>query len=115
MPKLALENVCEGMHARIDVCDATGRLLVPAGTSLTSNHLSILRKWGVLEVEIGGDSDDVDQHCLAVTPEIAAHAAKLTEWAFQHVPSDHPLIVVLRAEATARVTDQLLEETLDGC
>jgi hypothetical protein len=45
------------MVLKADVCDRSGRLLLPGGTELTEKHLQIFRTWGVLEAEIVGESD----------------------------------------------------------
>lgn len=56
--------------------DRSGRLLVPAGTTLQERHLRVLRSWGVASVNIqdAGD-DDLAIDAVASSAEDATPAA----------------------------------------
>lgn len=67
MAKLKIEQLAAGMVLAGDVNSRTGRLLMAAGTVLNSGFETVLRTWGVLEVNVVGD-DGVGVH-PAIEPE----------------------------------------------
>jgi len=76
------------------VSDRRGRLLIPAGKSLTEKHMGALKMWGVVQLEIEGDGpgDDLPS---AVEPELLAQVeAELTPF-FEHADLNHPFVAKL--------------------
>lgn len=99
MAIIIIDNLAPGMTLRSNVCDRSGRLLLPAGNVLTEKHLKIFRTWGISEVDIVGDDqgetvqvpsgDDID-------PERLAEAETAIEQLFAHNRPDHPAIRELK-------------------
>lgn len=53
-----LREVEPGMVPCIDVCDLTGRVLVPAGTALNAKQIKLLKAWGIRNIDIAHDLSD---------------------------------------------------------
>lgn len=95
MAIVPVENLAAGMLLKSDVCDRSGRMLLPAGGELTDRHLKIFRTWGVLEADIedGGSLDtslaltsvDVDPVRLAAAEEAVHQLFRLND-------PEHPAI-----------------------
>lgn len=98
MAIIILDNLAAGMLLRSNVCDRSGRLLLPAGNELTEKHLKIFRTWGVIEADIVGDDsgetapfDSGEELDPARLAEAEAAMAKL----FVHNNPEHPAIMEL--------------------
>lgn len=75
MSAIHLDNIAAGMVLGKQVCDVTGRVLLPEGVTLSEKHVRILRTWGILEVEVIGDSDRPPEHASSVCLDPARVAA----------------------------------------
>lgn len=94
-----IDNLASGMVLSRAVCDRGGRMLLPAGAELTEKHFSIFRMWGVLEVEILGDSVAEDAEATPneeLDPALLAEARDLVERLFVHNDREHPAIKELK-------------------
>jgi hypothetical protein len=100
--RLSVDNLEEGMVLAADISDATGRLLLPAGTAVNSRHLRYCQMWGVLEVEIVGD-DPAPSDEPALDPERLTAARAELEPRFRHVDVAHPLIDALLTHCSVAV------------
>ncbi len=81
-----------------DIVDSGGRLLLPAGTTLSEKHLRFCQMWGVLEAEIvTGDGDPEPEEPTDPARLEAARAAILPR--FRHVDPSHPVIDALVTHA----------------
>lgn len=92
---LHIDNLVPGMILSSDVCDRSGRLLLPAGAELTEKHFSIFRMWGVLEAEVVGDDpceDETDVPREELDPALVAAVRKEVEGLFVHNDRSHPAI-----------------------
>ncbi len=77
MGLVAVNNLEAGMVTACNIKDRNGRMLLPAGTELTSKHMLIFRTWGVAEVAIvepehdqaARTQDELDDDELAVAEE----------------------------------------------
>lgn len=59
------------------VNDVTGQLLLGEGVEIISKHITILKTWGVTEVEIEGDAQgDAVEDALTQVDEEALHNAE---------------------------------------
>ena len=91
-----------------NVCDRSGRLLLPAGAELTEKHFSIFRMWGVLEIEIVGEAVVEDPEAQqpgeseAIDPELLAEARAYVERLFVYNDPEHPAIKELMRICTER-------------
>lgn len=105
MAIIPIDNLSAGMLLKSDVCDRSGRMLLPAGGELSDRHLKIFRTWGVLEADIedGGGLDtpqilpnvDVDPVRLAAAEEAVRHIFRLND-------PEHPAIRELMRICIAR-------------
>ena len=57
MGKVNIDSLKAGMVLAEDLFHADGRLLLSKGLKLASNHLRVLKIWGVAAAEIEGVSD----------------------------------------------------------
>lgn len=109
MAIIPIDNLAAGMVLKSNVCDRSGRMLLPSGGELTERHLKIFRTWGVLEADIE-DADgvetsqdfineDVDPVRLA---EVEGHVRRI----FRRNDLEHPAIKeLMRLCITRKVTD----------
>ena len=104
MAIVQIDNLSAGMVLKSNVCDRSGRMLLPEGAELTEKHLQIFRAWGVVEAEVVGDSDGdgalpgVEE----VDPEALAEAEALVKPLFLHNDLEHPAIKELLRICIAR-------------
>src|ERR1035437_3834676 len=96
MPIIPIDRLEAGMTLKSDVCDRSGRLLLPAGSELADKQLKILRTWGVTEADIlrGPDEelDDIAEENSAIDPLILAEAEHAVALLFCHNDPHHPMI-----------------------
>lgn len=94
MPLVQIDNLAAGMILKKDVCDRSGRLLLPEGAELTEKHLRIFRTWGILEADIAGDSDGEGGggQFEEIDPEIMAAAEEAVGALFIHNDPEQPAI-----------------------
>jgi len=105
MAIVPIDNLEVGMLLKSDVCDRSGRMLLPAGCELSERHLKIFRTWGVLEAEIEGDdtlettqtfiNEDIDPVRLAAAEEAVKRIFRLND-------QEHPAIKELMRLCIAR-------------
>jgi hypothetical protein len=91
-----IDNLAPGMVLARNVCDRSGRLLLPAGAELSEKHFGIFRMWGILEAEIVGESPATEDHetpvNLELDPVALAKAREEVEILFVHNDFEHPAI-----------------------
>lgn len=95
MAVLHIDNLKPGMVLSRNVCDRSGRLLLPAGAELTEKHFSIFRIWGVLEAEVideGVAKDTEVAPCEELDPALLAAAREEVERLFLHNDAEHAAI-----------------------
>lgn len=109
MAVVHIDNLAPGMVLSSNVCDRSGRMLLPAGAELTDKHFSILRMWGVLEVEIVGEAmvegAEAPQNANSgeeIDPELLAEARAEVEGLFVYNDPEHPAIKELMRICTER-------------
>lgn len=104
MATVPIDHLSAGMVLKSNVCDRSGRLLLPEGVELTEKHLHIFRTWGVLEAEVVGESGNEtdDQSDNEISPEALAAAEALVKPLFIHNDSEHPAIKELIRLCIAR-------------
>ena len=105
MALVHIDNLAAGMVLGRNVCDRSGRMLLPSGAELTEKHFSIFRMWGVLEVEIVGDGipedDEVEPH-QEIDPTLLAAAREEVERLFVYNDPEHPAIKELMRICSVR-------------
>lgn len=95
MAIINIDNLAPGMVLRHDVCDRSGRLLLPAGNELTEKHLRIFRTWGICEADIESDeSPETPQPLITETldPVLLAAAEEAVTHLFNRNDPQHPAI-----------------------
>lgn len=61
MAKINISDLEASMVLKSPVFNSSGNLLLKEGSAISEKHISIFKKWGVLEVDIIGiDKDDVN-------------------------------------------------------
>jgi hypothetical protein len=104
MGAIPFEEVRAGMVLERDVVIAPDRLLLARGVTLTGAHITLLRVWGVTEVDVRGMTRGgvLDELAQGVAPErrlaIEAEVADL----FCRAGEGHPAIDELRYLVTSR-------------
>ncbi len=93
--RIALPDLRPGAVLAAPAVGPGGRQLAPVGTTLTAQHLIVLRAWGIAEVEVADDRAIIDQQATIA-------AQRVTASRFRGQPTDHPAIRVLFATAVAR-------------
>jgi hypothetical protein len=98
--RLALEDLKPGMTLSVDLLEAGGRLLLPAGTALTERHLRYFQMWGVVHAEI--DGGEAAETAVPVDPAVQAEIeARITDL-FRHTDRSHPAVAQVFAHCVAR-------------
>lgn len=90
--KLTTDQLEEGMLVAGNVLDINRRLLIPKGDRIEKRHIRVLKIWGIQEVEIIGEEDEVPAGAL--TPEDALdEARKALIRVFENVDVNHPALM----------------------
>ena len=96
MAIIPIDRIEAGMTLKSDVCDRSGRLLLPAGVVLADKQLKIFRTWGVAEADIllGPDEAlaDTAEETSTVDPQLLAEAEHAVTQLFRHNNPQHPMI-----------------------
>ena len=74
MATVRLDQLAPGMILGEHVKDRNGRILLAAGNILNARHLTIFKAWGISEVDIKGDREDMPAADSKIDPEILAKA-----------------------------------------
>ncbi len=79
-----IEDVQPGMVLAADLRTTQGRLLLPLGSPITSEHLRIARIWGITEADVQGVSEaDAERDALSrLDPEVRKLLDALSGWRF---------------------------------
>ncbi len=111
MALLDIDSLTPGMKVGKDVIEASGQILLRAGTEISEKHLSILRSWGVQQVDIAGDKPpDADDNFLArATPAMLDRAQASVGERFHRTDPVHPAIAELMRLA---ILDELRNQSV---
>jgi hypothetical protein len=93
--KVTLEQLRPDMVLAADIVDGNGRLLLPAGTTVTDKHVRYCQMWGVLEVEIASGEGPPVVTEPVIDPARLAAAEALLRPRFRHVDQAHPVVDIL--------------------
>lgn len=93
--RVPTEELRADQELAADVVDGSGRLLLPAGTTLTDKHIRYFQMWGISEVEIaGGDGADGRKETPVDPVRLEEVRAALAP-RFAHVDLEHPGMAAL--------------------
>ena len=106
MALVIADQVRPGMVVATEVVDRRGRLLIPAGSELSEQHVQALRMWGVTHLEVEGDGFE-DDPPVDEDPEVVAAAEAAVDSILQLNAPAHPFIAVLRKIAVKRQAEAL--------
>jgi HD-like signal output (HDOD) protein len=110
MAQLSSADLQVGMKTARDVKDQQGRLLIPAGTSLTEKHLRAMKLWGIavahIEDEGGAGATGIK---AAFSAEILDQAGTETERLFANNAAnrDHPVFQPLFDHCLAKTARRI--------
>ncbi|HLP00378.1 MAG TPA: hypothetical protein VK163_00025 [Opitutaceae bacterium] len=97
MALLDIDSLTPGMKVGKDVVEASGQVLLRAGTEISEKHLRVLRSWGIQQVEIEGPKppDSEDTFLSRASPELLDRAQASVNERFRHTDPVHPAIAEL--------------------
>ena len=114
MPRVSTDRLQVGMVLGDDVKDLSGRLLLTAGTELQEKQLKVLRTWGVLGVDIVGDSDVEAGEQYASLEDLPAECRldieREVERRFIGVDVSHPVMATLVGLVESDLVKQYCEK-----
>ena len=115
MGKVNIDSLKDGMVLAEDLFHADGRLLLSKGIKLASNHLRVLKIWGVAAAEIEGVSDGSRSPTLEeIDPAVLKEAQELTRKQFSHANVDHPFLGELFRICTQRRAQRMALQKTPG-
>lgn len=94
MDKVRLKDLKIGMILASHARDPNGRLLLPAGEKITDKHICTLKAWGIAEVDIEGNEDEVSEgqpsgeNAKPVPTQVMEEVDEL----FRYTNKEHPAI-----------------------
>jgi len=92
MQRVSLDQLKEGMVLFEEARDVNGRLLLGEGAEINPSHISILKKWGVANVCIAGETDDGEDDKSGIDFELFEKTAKNVKKFFQHAGLKDPFM-----------------------
>jgi hypothetical protein len=104
MDLINAEDLKEEMVVAEDVKDKNGQLLLPAGLTLTSKHLEVIKSWGIAQVAI---EDGKKEEEVPLDPAIIAKAEGELTPVFRYVDRKHPVMNELFTQCVTRRAKQL--------
>lgn len=110
MALLGIDSLTPGMKVAKDVVEASGQVLLRAGTEVAEKHLRVLRSWGIQQVEIEGPKppDNEDLLLARATPAMVDRAQAFVADRFRHADPTHPAIAeLMRLAIVAELRQQL--------
>lgn len=110
MAIITIDNLAPGMLLRSNVCDRSGRMLLPAGNALTEKHLKIFRTWGISEADVEGDENgEPTAHASGreFEPALLSEAEAAVTGLFVHNNPEHPVIGELMRICVQRRIDHV--------
>ncbi len=87
-----IDKVKQDMVLSDDVKDINGRFLLKKGQVIQSNHVKILKKWGVTEVNIVGNAGTEESAETYVDPELIEKIKENTKPVFKYTDLSHPAV-----------------------
>jgi len=106
---VVLQNVKEGAVLEQDVRDINGRLLLSKGQAVNSQHIRVLKIWGIPEVDISEPDQSAASAPSLPDPQKMIRAEQSAKMVLQNTDLAHPAIaVVLAAAVDYRYENDLL-------
>ena len=105
-----VEDLEAGMVLADEIRDQQGRLLMPAGTELTTRHLRAFQLWGILSVRITSGDTGAEPAEPPLTPEELEAGRALVLARLRDTDPSHPFIAELVQLCTVREARRLARE-----
>ncbi|MBW1850582.1 MAG: HDOD domain-containing protein [Deltaproteobacteria bacterium] len=86
------DDLRDSMILSEDVRDINGRLLLQKGQKIKANHIRIIKKWGVTEINVVGTPADELKTASQTAPDKIEGIERETRRIFKHVDLNHPAI-----------------------
>jgi len=94
MTLIRISNIKPGQIVAADVKDRSGRTLLAANSELTADNIKIIKSWGVVEIDVIGDVNEIDINAdlPKINPEqLQAIELELSK-RFRFLNKSHPFI-----------------------
>ena len=94
MGKVRIKDLKMGMILGSHARDPNGRLLLPAGEEITDKHILTLKAWGIAEVDIEGNEDEVakGQPSVKKAKPVPTQVIEEVDELFRYTNKQHPAI-----------------------
>lgn len=106
MAILPFDKLSAGMVLKKNVCDRSGRLLLPEGAELGEKHLRIFQTWGISEADIVCDDENDEQGDATafdnVDPQLLEQVSQHITGIFSYNDLEDPIIRELLRLCIAR-------------
>ncbi len=92
MAKVRVKYLKLGMVLSSHARDPNGRLLLPAGEEITDKHIRTLKAWGIAEVDIEDNKDEVGQLSGNKEKSVPNQVKEEVDELFRYSNRKHPAI-----------------------
>jgi len=94
MGKVRIKDLKMGMILASHARDPNGRLLLPAGEEITDKHIRTLKAWGIAEVDIESNKDEVSEGQPSVKNRepVPTQVMEEVDELFRYTNKQHPAI-----------------------
>jgi hypothetical protein len=92
MAKVRIKYLKLGMVLASHARDPNGRLLLPAGEEITDKHIRTLKAWGIAEVDIEGNKDEVSPLSGSKEGSVPNQVKEEVDELFRYSNRKHPAI-----------------------
>ena len=99
MPFVSINQIKPGMILSSDVMDTYGRLLLSKGKSITANHMTIFKMWGVPEVPVQQSDEGPADAGNPLDPGLMRQVAERLKTAFVANDLSHPAVAEIFRQA----------------
>lgn len=106
-----LEDLTVGMVVSDQVTDRAGRLVMAAGSEITEKHLRIFKMWGIEQVDVDVDAEDMEKYgSFAVDQSMIEGVEAETREQFRHTDLENPIVQALFEQMVQRKVRQRTAE-----
>jgi hypothetical protein len=115
--RLPIDQLKEGMQLTRDVVNLNSTILLVAGTSLTMQHVRVLKMWGIESIHVqgsDGENGDTAEADLKLPPEVMKSAEEYVNRRFRHISPNQAAAAVLRRLALRRTAMRMASQVHPG-
>ena len=98
MAKVAVNSLKPGMVTLSEVLDKTGHALIRPNEELSDKHITLLKMWGIVEVDVKTSKQELNYDLLLneYPPNLVKHAIDLAEEKFKFFNQDDKITPLLK-------------------